>query len=144
MWNTKEMSQMDTALTGVLLTLNFHLEFSRWNCIFGMGCLIVMEQKGWELIGCLDMKHNYYVTSRQRDTVRDWGDLKMSAFPSTCLVYNMEIPYLGKMVFILRQGPDSLMTAYFSAIVFTCCPVLGILLLTYRWVSARKTSSFLH
>ena len=45
-----------------------------------------MEQKGWESIGCLNMKYKHYVTSRQKDTVRDWGDFKMPAFPSTRLV----------------------------------------------------------
>ena len=59
MWNTTEMSQQDAALTGVLLTFAFDLEFSRSNCISGMGGPIVMEWKGWESIGCLD------VTSRQ-------------------------------------------------------------------------------
>ena len=75
MWNTKAMSQLDTALTGVYLALTFNLEFSGLNCISGMGRLVVMEQNGWESIGCLEMKHNHYVTSRQRDTVRDQGDL---------------------------------------------------------------------
>ena len=44
------MSQLDAALTGVPLTLTFDLEFSRSNCISGMGGLIVMEQKGREFI----------------------------------------------------------------------------------------------
>ena len=50
-----------------------------------MGGPIVMEQKEGESIGCLDMKHNHYVTWRQRDTVRDRGDF--SAFPSSHLVH---------------------------------------------------------
>ena len=66
MWKTKEMSQKDAALTGVLLTFAFDLEFSRSNCISGMGGLIVMEQKGWKSIGYPDVKDNHYVTSRQR------------------------------------------------------------------------------
>ena len=66
MRNTKEMSQQDTVLTGVLLTFAFDLEFSRSNCILGMGGPIVMEWKGWESIGCPDVKDNHYVTSRQR------------------------------------------------------------------------------
>ena len=66
MRNTKEMSQQDTVFTGVLLTFAFDLEFSRSNCILGMGGPIVMEWKGWESIGCPDVKDNHYVTSRQR------------------------------------------------------------------------------
>ena len=66
MWNKKEMSQLDTALTGVPLTLTFDLEFSGSNCISGMGGPIVMERKGWESIGCPDVKDNHYVTLRQR------------------------------------------------------------------------------
>ena len=60
------MSQLDTALTGLHLTLTFDLKFSRSNCILGMGGLIVMERKGWESIGCPDVKDNHYVTSRLR------------------------------------------------------------------------------
>ena len=58
----KKMSQLDVALTGVPLTLNFW----RSNCISGMGGPIVMEQKGREPIGCSDVKHNHYVTLRWR------------------------------------------------------------------------------
>ena len=65
MWNTKEMSQQDAALTGVLLALTFDFEFLRSNRISGMGGPIVMERKGWESIGCPDVKDNHYVTSRQ-------------------------------------------------------------------------------
>ena len=43
---------------------DFDLEFSRSNCISGMGGPIVMEWK--ESIRCPDVKHNHYVTSRQR------------------------------------------------------------------------------
>ena len=70
MWSTKEMSRQDIALTGIHLTFTFDLEFSRSNCISGMGGPIVMEWKGQELIGCPDVKP---------------GWLKMSAFPSTRL-----------------------------------------------------------
>ena len=66
MWNTKEMSQLDTALTGVPLTLNFDPDFFRSNCILELGAPIVLERKGWESIGCPDIKDNHYVTSRQR------------------------------------------------------------------------------
>ena len=45
MWNTKEMSQQDAALTGVSLTYAFDLEFSRSNCILRMGGAIVMERR---------------------------------------------------------------------------------------------------
>ena len=65
MWNKKEMSQLDAKLTGVPLTLTFDLEFWRSNCISGMGGPIVMERKGRESIGCPDLTHNHYVTSRQ-------------------------------------------------------------------------------
>ena len=51
------MCQLDTALTGVPLTLTFDLEFSRSNCISGMGGPIAMERKGRESIGCPDVKH---------------------------------------------------------------------------------------
>ena len=66
MRNKKEMSQLDATLTRVPVTLTFDLEFSRSNCISGMGGPIVMERKGRESIGCPDVKHNHYVTSRQR------------------------------------------------------------------------------
>ena len=68
MWNKKEMSQLDAALTRVplTLTLTFDPEFWRSKHISGMGGPIVMEQKGWELIECPDVKHNHYVTLRQR------------------------------------------------------------------------------
>ena len=66
MWNTKEMSQLDAALTGVPFTLTFDFEFSRSNCISGTGGPIVMEWKERESIGCPDVKQNHYVTSRQR------------------------------------------------------------------------------
>ena len=52
--------------TGVPLTLTFDIEFSRPNRILGMGGPTVMERKGRESIGCPDVKHNHYVTSRQR------------------------------------------------------------------------------
>ena len=65
-WNTKEMSQLDAALTLLPLTLTFDLEFSRSNYISGIGGPIVMEWKGQESLECLDMKHNHYVTSEQR------------------------------------------------------------------------------
>ena len=67
------------------LTLIFDLEFSRSNCISGMGGSIVMERKGQESLGCPDVKHNHYVTPRQR-ILLPTGWLKMSAFPSTRLV----------------------------------------------------------
>ena len=66
MWKTKDVSQQDAVLTGVPLTFTFDLEFSRSNCISGMGGPIAMEQKGWESIGCPDVKHNHYETSRQK------------------------------------------------------------------------------
>ena len=49
-----------------LLTLTFDLEFSRSNCISGMGGPIVMAWRGRESIGCPDAKHKYYVTAKQR------------------------------------------------------------------------------
>ena len=65
MWNTKEMSHIGTALTGVYLTFTFDLEFSGSNCISGVGGPIVMERKERESIRYPDVKHNHYVTSRQ-------------------------------------------------------------------------------
>ena len=85
MWNKKEMSQLDDTLTRVPLTLTFDLENSRSNYILGMGGSIVMERKGQESLGCSDVKHNHYVTPRQRILLLT-GWLKMSAFPSTRLV----------------------------------------------------------
>ena len=40
------MSQLDAMMTRVSLTLTVDLEFSRSNCISGMGGPIVMERKG--------------------------------------------------------------------------------------------------
>ena len=60
------MSQLDATLTRVPLTLNFDLEFSRSNCISGIGGPIAMKRKGRESIGCPDVNHNHYVTYRQR------------------------------------------------------------------------------
>ena len=64
------MSQLDAMLTRLCLTLTvtstFDLQFSRSHCISGIGGPIVMEQRGQESIGCPDVKHNHYVTSRQR------------------------------------------------------------------------------
>ena len=57
MWNKKEMSRLDATLTWVPLTLTFDLEFSRSNCISGMGGPIVTERKGRESIGCPEVKH---------------------------------------------------------------------------------------
>ena len=85
MWNVKGMSQLDAALTGVPLTLTFDLELWRSICISEIGGPIVMEQKGREPIWCPDVKHDYYVTSRQR-MLLGTGWLKMFAFPSTPLV----------------------------------------------------------
>ena len=66
MWNTKEMSQQDAVLIGVLSTFTFDLKFSRSNSISGMGGPIVMELKQRESVGCPDVKDNHYVTLRQR------------------------------------------------------------------------------
>ena len=78
MWNTKEMSQLDTALTGVPLILTFDLEFSRSNCISRMGGPIVMERKGRESIGCPDVKH-YGNESTGHCT--DWGTFDLDFWP---------------------------------------------------------------
>ena len=64
------MSQLDAVLTGLPLTMTFDLEFTRSNCISGMGGPIVIQQKGRELIGCPDVKHNHNVTSRQKILLR--------------------------------------------------------------------------
>ena len=57
MWNKKEMSALDATLTRVPLTLTFDLEFSRSNCISGMGGPIAKERKGQESIRWVDVKH---------------------------------------------------------------------------------------
>ena len=85
MWNKKEMSQLDATLTRVPLTFTFDFENSRSNCISGMGDSIVMERKRQESLGCPGVKHNHYVTQRQR-ILLTMGWLKMSALPSTWLV----------------------------------------------------------
>ena len=46
----KEMNRLDATLTRVPLTLTFGIEFSRSNCISGMGGPIAMERKGQESI----------------------------------------------------------------------------------------------
>ena len=51
MWHKREMSQLDAALTDVPLNFTFDLEFSRLNCISGMGGLSDMEQKEQKSIG---------------------------------------------------------------------------------------------
>ena len=55
-WNKNEMSQLAATPTRLPLTLTFDLEFSRSNCISGMGRRIVMERKERVSIGCPDMK----------------------------------------------------------------------------------------
>ena len=77
MWNKKEISQLDATLTRVPLTLTFDLEFSRSNYILGMGGPIVMEWKGWESIGCADVKH---YRNEAIGCCADWGtfDLEFS------------------------------------------------------------------
>ena len=61
MWNKKELSQLDCMLTRgpltLTLTLTFDLEFSKSNCILGMGGPIVIKLKRRESIGCPDVKH---------------------------------------------------------------------------------------
>ena len=65
--NSTKMSQLDAERTGIRLTFTtFKLEFAWSNCIWGMGDPIVMERKGRQLIGCPDVKHNHYVTLKQR------------------------------------------------------------------------------
>ena len=64
------MSQLNAALTGVPLILTFDLEFSRSNCISGMGGPIVMERKGRELIACPDVKH---YGNESTGCCADWG-----------------------------------------------------------------------
>ena len=62
-----------------------------------MGGSIVMERKGQESLGCPDVKHNHYVTPRQR-ILLPTGSLKMSAFPSTRLVaFFSRRPYVSKL-----------------------------------------------
>ena len=72
------MCQLDTALTGVPLTLTFDLEFSRSNCISGMGGPIVMERKGRESIGCPDVKHK---GNKSTGCCADWGPFDLDIWP---------------------------------------------------------------
>ena len=62
------MSQLDAALTGVPLTLTF--DFSRLDCISGMGGPLVMERKERESIGCPDVKHQ---GNESTGCCADWG-----------------------------------------------------------------------
>ena len=78
MWNTKKMSRLDAALTGGPLTLTFDLEFSRSNCIFGMGGQIVMERKGWESIVFTDVKNK---GSESSGCCTDWGTFHLDLWP---------------------------------------------------------------
>ena len=71
MWNKKEMSQLDVTLTRVPLSLTFDLEFSRSNCISGMGGSIVLEQKGQESLGCPDVKQQPLCDPKAEDIVTD-------------------------------------------------------------------------
>ena len=83
MWNKEKMSQLDAMLTGVplILTSDLDLEFSRSNCISGMWGSIVMEWKGWELIGCPDVKHN---GSETTGWCADWGYFDLEFSRSNC------------------------------------------------------------
>ena len=68
-----------------------------------MGGSIVMERKGQESLGCPDVKHNHYVTPRQR-ILLPTGWFKMSVFPSTRLVLFLKTVHLEKS-FCRRDDP---------------------------------------
>ena len=78
MWNKKEISQLEAMLTKVPLTLTFDLEFSRWNCISGMGGPIVMKGKVWESIGFPHVKHYGNVLT---GCCTDWGTFDLDILP---------------------------------------------------------------
>ena len=92
MWNTKELSQQYAALTGVFFTFAFDLEFSRSNCISGMGGPIVMERKGWQSIGCPDVKKQPLCDLEAEETVRDWDDLRCQRFRRLILIWYKNWP----------------------------------------------------
>ena len=79
-WNFKKMGQLDAVLTGLPLTMTFDLECWRSGCIPGKGGPIVMERKGLESIEWSDVKHNHYVTSRQRILCWRQSDLRCQRF----------------------------------------------------------------
>ena len=101
MWNKKEMSLMDATLTRIPLTLTFDLEFSRSNCISGMGGLIVMERKGRESLGCPDVK---YQGNESTGCCADWGIFDLNLWPSRLNC----ITGMGGSIVMERKGRESI------------------------------------
>ena len=145
------------------LTLTFDLENSRSNCIWGMGGSIVMERKGQVLLRCPDVKHNHYVTPRQR-ILLPTGWLKMWAFPSTLLVkvscfddyelcihsscHNLGFVQQKKTKFTMEQ-PDMLPILYSKLCAYWCsgdtrirASACMVLTLKARILSAQCQKSF--
>ena len=82
-----------------LLTLTFDLEFSRSNCISGMGGPIVMEWKGRESIGCPDVKH---YGNESTGCCADWVTFDLEFSWSYC------ISGMGGSIVMERKGLESL------------------------------------
>ena len=99
MWNKKGMSQLGTTLTRVPLSLTFDLEFSRSNCISGMGGPIVMKWKGRESIGGPDVKH---CGNKSTGCCADWGTFDLEFSRSNC------ISGMGGSIVMKRKGHESL------------------------------------
>ena len=95
------MSQLDATLTRVplTLTLTFDLQFSRSNCISGMEGPFVMEWKGWESIGCPDVKH---YGNESTGCCADWGTFDLEFSRSNC------ISGMGGSIVMERKGQESL------------------------------------
>ena len=81
------------------LTLNFDLEFSRSNCISGMGGPIVMEWKGRESTGCPDVKH---YGNESTGCCADWGTFDLEFSKSNW------ISGMGGSIVIDQKGQESL------------------------------------
>ena len=97
MWTKMERSQLDVTLTRVPLT--FDLEFSRSNCISGMGGQIVMERKGRESIGCPDVKH---YGNEPTGCCAYWGTFDLEFSRSNC------ISGMGGPIVMERKGLESI------------------------------------
>ena len=68
-------------------------------CMLGMGGPIVIEQKGWELIGCPDVKH---YGNESSGCCTDWGTFDLEFSRSNC------ISRMGGSIVMQRRGRESL------------------------------------
>ena len=102
MGNNMEMSQLDTVLTGLPLTVTFDLEFWRSNCISRIGGPIVMERKGWGLMPWYEPQP--LCDLEAQDTVRDRGLIRCRrSVDSSSFSYN-GLEKFRKECFIWQQG----------------------------------------